>query len=141
MNKVVCSGYFNPIHIGHIECFREASKLGPLTVIVNSDKQVALKGSIPFFDEDERCAIVLANKYVSKVKLSIDEDESVAKTLALLKADVFYNSGDRDIHNVNEKERLICEEIGTSIVYGNLGKVQSSSELIEKAAREWVKKQ
>ena len=38
---VVVSGYFNPIHSGHLDYLEEAKKLGDyLVVIVNSDNQV-----------------------------------------------------------------------------------------------------
>ncbi|MDP1689898.1 MAG: adenylyltransferase/cytidyltransferase family protein, partial [bacterium] len=38
---IITSGYFNPIHIGHINLFREAKKMGDvLVVIVNNDEQV-----------------------------------------------------------------------------------------------------
>ena len=141
MNKVVCSGYFNPLHTGHIECVKQASKLGKLIVIVNNDKQVALKGSISFQNEDERRDIVDSIQYVSYAKIAIDDDESVANTLILLRPDIFFNAGDRNLENINKKEQEICDSIGTLMVYGTSPKVQSSSELIEKAAREWIKKQ
>lgn len=55
MKIVVISGYFNPIHSGHIDYIQSAKKLGDkLIVIVNNDKQVSLKGSVPFQDEEER---------------------------------------------------------------------------------------
>ncbi len=38
LKKVVVSGGFDPLHIGHIRMFQEAKKLGKhLTVILNSD--------------------------------------------------------------------------------------------------------
>ena len=52
---IIVSGYFNPIHKGHIEYFQKAKKLADvLFVIVNSDHQRALKGSKPFQDETEK---------------------------------------------------------------------------------------
>ena len=55
MKVVVISGYFNPIHTGHLDYIKAASKLGDkLVVIVNNDEQVKLKGSVPFQDEEER---------------------------------------------------------------------------------------
>ena len=42
---IIVSGYFNPIHKGHIEYFQNAKNLADeLFVIVNSDYQRALKG-------------------------------------------------------------------------------------------------
>ena len=43
---IIVSGYFNPIHKGHIEYFNNAKALADeLFVIVNNDHQRALKGS------------------------------------------------------------------------------------------------
>ena len=43
MRVVVISGYFNPIHTGHLDYIKAASKLGDrLVVIVNNDEQVKL---------------------------------------------------------------------------------------------------
>ena len=55
---VIVSGYFNPIHKGHLEYFNNAKGLADeLFVIVNSDHQRALKGSKEFQKEDENCLI------------------------------------------------------------------------------------
>jgi len=51
---VIVSGYFNPLHKGHIEYFYMAKKFGDLLlVIVNNDKQRELKGSKKFMQEEE----------------------------------------------------------------------------------------
>ena len=46
-NKIIIvSGYFNPLHKGHIEYFKNAKSLGDkLIVIVNNDNQRKLKDS------------------------------------------------------------------------------------------------
>ena len=78
---VIVSGYFNPIHKGHIEYFENAKSQGDkLWVIVNSDLQRELKGSKEFQDEDERLTIVKSLRVVDKAVLSIDEDRTVSKT-------------------------------------------------------------
>lgn len=67
------SGYFNPIHSGHIEYLECAKKLGnkPI-VIINSDFQQELKGSKKFQTEKERMLIVSSLRCVDEVFLSID---------------------------------------------------------------------
>ena len=52
---VIVSGYFNPLHKGHLELFKKAREFSDdyLIVIVNSDLQRELKGSKEFQDENE----------------------------------------------------------------------------------------
>ena len=70
---IIVSGYFNPIHKGHLEYFHNAKSHGNLLfVIVNSDYQRALKESQEFQDESERMLIVSNLKVVDKTILSID---------------------------------------------------------------------
>lgn len=129
MSRVVTSGYFNPLHKGHLALFREAKKLGDeLIVIINNDEQVKLKGSKTFMDQNERAEIVSAIKYVDKVIVSIDFDSTVCKTLEALKPDVFAKGGDSTFENIPEFKT--CEEMGCR-VYIDVGgkKIQSSSEL------------
>ena len=79
---VVISGYFNPIHSGHLDYIQEAKKLGDfLVVIVNNDDQVKIKGSIPFMDEEERARIVSSIKGVDYTYISTDEDGTVSNSL------------------------------------------------------------
>jgi cytidyltransferase-related domain len=56
---IIVSGYFNPLHKGHIEYFNHSKAVGDeLIVIVNNDHQRKLKGSAEFQLEDERLFIV-----------------------------------------------------------------------------------
>lgn len=132
-NVVAISGYFNPLHVGHLDYLREASKLGSrLIVIVNNDKQVKLKGSVPFMNEGDRIRIVSSLKWVDEVILAVDKDGSVCETLKRLriKPDIFCNGGDRKRGNTPEEK--LCKELGIETVYGVGGeKVQSSSDLIK----------
>ena len=135
MKKVAVSGYFNPLHLGHINYLIEASKLGDwLIVIVNNDVQVKLKGSTLFMSQDERCKIIEALKVVDEVCLAVDKDLSVCKTLELLHPDIFAKGGDRDITNIPEVD--MCKELGIQLVFKVGGeKTQSSSELIANAQK------
>ena len=130
MKTVVASGYFDPLHIGHIRYLREAKKLGDkLIVILNNDKQAKLKKGRSFMPVNEREEILKSLEFVDEVVISKDEDLSVCKTLEMLKPDIFAKGGDRTIDNIPEKE--ICEKFGIKMVFGVGGeKVQSSSWLI-----------
>lgn len=139
----IVSGYFNPIHPGHISLFKNARKYGALFVIINNDTQVKLKGSTPFFNQLERRQLVSAIKYVSQTYIAIDRDDSVAETLKYIvdkwgknRKIFFINGGDRNKFNNNAREEQMCNELGLNVVYG-IGdkKVYSSSQLIEDAAR------
>ena len=56
---IIVSGYFNPLHKGHLEYFSLAKKNGDiLVVIINNDIQRAKKGSKEFMLEDERELII-----------------------------------------------------------------------------------
>ena len=128
---VAVSGYFNPLHVGHIRYLKAAKKLGTkLIVIANSDAQVKLKGSVPFMPENERMEIVKALKPVDEVVLSVDQDGSVCKSLELIKPDIFAKGGDRTRDNIPEVP--VCEKLGIEMIFNvGGGKVQSSSWLIK----------
>ena len=128
MKKVAISGYFDPIHIGHLEYIRLARELGGyLIVIVNSDKQAVLKKGKPFMCEDDRLTIVSQIKGVDEVIVSIDDDKTVCKTLDLIKPDIFANGGDRS--NSEIPEFKICKKNNIEVVDGLGNKIRSSSEL------------
>lgn len=130
---VAVSGYFNPLHVGHLEMMERAKKLGDsLAVIVNNDHQVKLKGSVPFLNQADRMKIVSAIKWVDKVFLSVDKDKTVCKSLAKVKPDIFAQGGDRHEGNIPEAE--ICRRLGIKMVDGLGKKIRSSSTLIARAA-------
>ena len=135
---IIVSGYFNPIHKGHLEYFQNAKKLADfLFVIVNSDHQRALKQSKEFQLEDERMLIVSSLKPVDKAILSIDKDRTVCQTIASIANDygqeydlAFANGGDQN--NTTIPERPICEKMGIALLDGLGDKIQSSSWLLKK---------
>jgi len=130
MVSVAVSGYFDPLHIGHIEYMKLSKELGDeLIVIINNDKQAILKKGRSFMNESERMEIVKNLRFVDKVFLSIDEDASVCKTLAMIKPDIFTNGGDR--HNSEIPEARVCRELGIELREGMGEKIQASSDLIK----------
>jgi cytidyltransferase-like protein len=135
---VIVSGYFNPLHKGHVEYFIKARAKGDLLfVIVNSDYQRALKGSKEFQKEDERIFIITHIKEVDQAFLSIDEDCTVCKTLEKLHLKfgeshqlAFANGGDQNNNSIPEAQ--ICQALGIELIDGLGDKIQSSSWLLGK---------
>ena len=103
MKTVATSGYFDPLHVGHLECLELAKELGDkLVVIVNSDFQAELKKGKSFMAEQDRMKIVSALKCVDEVFLSIDTDKTQCQTLGLLKPDIFAKGGERTSDEIPE---------------------------------------
>ena len=134
---IIVSGYFNPIHKGHLEYFNNAKALcDELFVIVNNDHQRAIKGSKEFQKEDERMIIVSNIKAVDKAILSIDKDRTVCETIRMITSEygaeyelVFANGGDQNNDTIPEKQ--ICEEMDVALIDGLGDKIQSSSWLLK----------
>jgi cytidyltransferase-like protein len=133
MEKIVCvSGYFDPVHVGHLEYFKESKKIGSkLMVIVNNDEQAILKKGKAFMPVDERIKIIKEFRCVDFVVKSIDTDRTVCKTLETLqpKPDYFCNGGDQNNNTIPETE--ICNKNGIELRDGFGDKIQSSSWLIK----------
>ena len=135
---IIVSGYFNPIHKGHIEYFNEARKLGDaLFVIVNNDHQRELKGSKEFQNQDERKFIVDNIKATDKVFVSIDTDRTVCETIKHIhklhsqEFDLaFANGGDQNNNSIPEVP--VCTELNIELLDGLGEKIQSSSWLLNK---------
>jgi D-beta-D-heptose 7-phosphate kinase/D-beta-D-heptose 1-phosphate adenosyltransferase len=135
---IIVSGYFNPLHKGHLELFEKAKAFGnQLWVIVNSDLQRELKGSKEFMDENERLIIISAIGIVDKAFISIDKDKTQCATLADLadkyseKYDLYFaNGGDQDNDSIPEVP--VCKETGIGLLEGLGDKIQSSSWLLKK---------
>ena len=134
---IIVSGYFNPLHKGHIEYFKLSKTKGEiLIVIVNNDIQRELKQSKEFMSEDERCLIISELKLVDIVYKSIDVDRTVKKTLELIYKELsskfslsFANGGDQNNNTIPEKS--LCEKLGISLIDGLGDKVQSSSWILK----------
>ena len=129
MEKIVCvSGYFDPIHVGHLEYLKLAKQLGDkLIVIVNNDKQTILKKGKSFMNEKDRMEIVSALQSVDEVFLSIDDDKSVCKSLEFLKPNIFANGGDRSLSEI--PETAIIDKYSIKMVDGLGNKIRSSSKI------------
>lgn len=126
--RVAVSGYFDPIHVGHLDYLRMAKELGDsLVVIVNNNYQCKLKKGKHFMDENDRVEIVKALRFVDEVFLSVDKDRTVCKSLEEIKPDIFANGGDRATSEVPETP--VCKKFNIKMVDGLGDKIRSSSSL------------
>tara|TARA_B100000989_G_scaffold214088_1_gene162748 strand:+ start:6027 stop:6446 length:420 start_codon:yes stop_codon:yes gene_type:complete len=134
---IIVSGYFNPLHKGHIEYFHNAKKFGDkLFVIVNNDIQRKLKGSKEFMMQEERVSIINELKIVDSVFLSVDNDRTVVKSIRVIYNlnntlyDLYFaNGGDQINSNIPESE--VCKKLGIKLIDGLGEKIQSSSWLLK----------
>lgn len=132
--RVVASGYYSPLHSGHIEYLEHSKSLGDyLIVVVNNDRQEIMKKGKIFIECDERMKIIKALNCVDMVVEAVDKDKSISKTLAILQPDIFTNGGDQ--LNDNIPEVAICEKYGIEMIDGLGDKKQSSSDIIARAKK------
>ena len=146
-NIIIVSGYFNPLHGGHVSLIKDAANLksreynSSLIVIVNNDKQQFKKKGKIIMSEKERMSVVGNIKDVDEVVLSRDDDKTICKTLASVVADsktiysrhtfIFVNGGSdrKSIEEIPEYE--ICKKLGVKMLFGCGGwdKLNSSSKI------------
>ncbi|MBI2850443.1 MAG: adenylyltransferase/cytidyltransferase family protein [Chloroflexi bacterium] len=127
---VAVSGAFDPLHVGHIRYIREAAKLGDrLVVILNSDDFLMKKKGFVFWPFAERKEILEGIKDVAEVVAAVDEDQTVRKTLELIKPDIFAKGGDKTGPETIP-ETATCARIGCWLVTNvGGGKVHPEAEL------------
>lgn len=124
MKRVIVSGYFNPLHGGHLDMIESAAQLGDkLLVIVNNDKQQKVKKGKIILSEENRERLLNAIKGVDEVRIAIDEDQTVIESLRKIADDypndelIFANGGDRN-EPKDVPEKNICQEKNIKMVYG-----------------------
>jgi len=135
---IIVSGYFNPLHKGHLDLFEKAKEAGDaLIVIVNNDHQRELKGSKFFQDEQERVRIIRALTVVDMAWISVDKDNTQVESLKLMFRKfhetyklAFANGGDQNNDTIPERE--VCVQYGIELIDGLGDKIQSSSWLLSK---------
>ncbi|MGI9612589.1 MAG: adenylyltransferase/cytidyltransferase family protein [Acidimicrobiales bacterium] len=133
----IVSGFFSPLHAGHLDMIEAASELADHLIVIvnNNDQQLAKKGQL-IIDEQVRLRIVKALRVVDDAFIAVDEDRTVSASLRLAAEKygdryqlLFANGGDRIPEYV--PEATVCEECGIEMVFGVGGdkKVDSSSRI------------
>lgn len=137
MKTTIVSGFFNPLHGGHLDMIEAAAKMGDkLIVIVNNDEQQILKKGKIILPEENRARLLRALKDVDEVIISVDNDPTVIKTLHAI-ADkypdhslTFANGGDRDSEKaIPEGEVAKARNIELVFGVGGMEKADSSTRI------------
>lgn len=137
MKIVIVSGYFNPIHRGHVRMLKHARQLGDkLVVVVNNDVQQQLKKGKIIMAEDERQEVVSAMRDVDEVVLSVDQDRTVCQSIEMVAKRyaghtlIFANGGDRaSTKDIPETEVCARYQIEMHFGIGGTDKPQSSTNI------------
>lgn len=137
----IVSGYFNPMHLGHLQMMEGAARIGDgyLIVIVNNDAQQELKKGKVIFPEEVRLRLVSALRVVDDAFVAVDRDGSVTDSLRKVREAypetelVFCNGGDRrDPDAMPTSESQVCAELGIEMAFGVGGdeKADSSTRIL-----------
>ena len=130
---VIVSGYFSPLHCGHLDYLEAGASLGDrLIVIVNNDLQQKKKKGKVILPRQDRLRIVKALSIVDEACVAIDDDSSVKKTIEFIALKnqqfnlIFANGGDRnqpsDIPEVD-----VCREHKIQLIFGAGGSTKRDS--------------
>jgi D-beta-D-heptose 7-phosphate kinase/D-beta-D-heptose 1-phosphate adenosyltransferase len=128
--KIMVSGGFDPIHIGHVRMILEAAEHGDVVVVANSDDWLMRKKGYIFMPWEERAEIIGSIRGVTSVEHVDDSDNSVCEAISRCRPDVLANGGDRKGNNTPEV--ALCEELDIELMWNvGGGKIQSSSDLVK----------
>jgi cytidyltransferase-like protein len=135
----IVSGYFNPLHAGHLDLFEAArARTGHLVVIVNNDVQQVLKKGKVIQVEGDRLRIVRSLRPVDAAYLAVEQGPGLDGSLDMIRADYpdteleFCNGGDRsdvDALPADEVAAAARNEITLCYGVGGIEKADSSSRI------------
>lgn len=133
------SGGFDPVHIGHVQMFKEAGKLADkVVVLLNSDDWLVRKKGKAFMDAGHRKSILEELECVHKVIVQTSDNDDSSSTaimnFAIQNAQskiCFCNGGDRK-DNKTIRESKTCGAYNVHLEFGIGGdyKASSSSDLL-----------
>jgi len=135
---VLVTGGFDPIHSGHIEYFKSASKLGSKLIVgLNSDEWLERKKGKYFMPWEERKAIISELRCVDQVIVFDDSDNTAIKAILrcmdMYPKDivVFANGGDRGSDNIPEMQ-FESDRVKFEFGIGGSNKKNSSSWILDR---------
>lgn len=135
MKKIMVSGGFDPIHVGHVRMILEAAEHGEVIVVANSDEWLERKKGYVFMPWEERAEIISSIRGVVEVLEVDDSDDTVCEAIDHHRPDIFANGGDRKGDNTPEVS--LCNRLGIELMWNvGGGKIQSSSELVSKSRKQ-----
>jgi glycerol-3-phosphate cytidylyltransferase-like family protein len=116
-NIIALSGGFNPARKNHVAMILDASKIGDVVILLNSDEWCTRHSwnNQLFSKYENREAILRLIPGVVDVIPADDTDDTVCKTLRELKPDFFGNGGSRNMSNTPEVQ--LCKELGIGMMW------------------------
>lgn len=141
----IVSGYFGPLHDGHLDLFEAArARTGHLIVIVNNDAQQLLKKGRLIQSAEVRRRIVAALRVVDASYIAVEDGPAMDGSLDLVRADYpdteleFCNGGDRspDADELPADEVAAAQRNRITLTYGVGGTEKADSSTRINAALE-----
>ncbi len=129
---ILTSGFYDPLHEGHIACFEHSVRYGNIWIaLVNNNEALIKKKGYYLLDENIRAAVVSNLRYVHYTIIWPEAD--IAGAIELLKPSVLCKGGDRTPDNLNKMEEIACRSVGCKVItgVGGINKPNSSSKIIE----------
>jgi cytidyltransferase-like protein len=133
MKRIIVSGFFNPLHGGHLDMIEEAASLGDkLIVVVNNDVQQVIKKDKVILTQENRARLIGALRHVDEVIVAIDQDPPVIRTLEHIATKypddelIFANGGDRD-SEAAIPEGEVCRTYNIQMIFGVGGNEKADS--------------
>ncbi len=119
-------GGFDPLHLGHIEYFKEAARLGlPVLCCIASDEYVRKKHK-PLLTQQSRAGIIDAIRYIDFVCFN---ESTTADVLRQLRPRYYVKGKDWE-NRLPTAETKVCAEFGIEVVYLNTV-LDSSSRILK----------
>ena len=126
MVKVMATGTFDLLHMGHIYYLREAKKLGDtLAVVVATDSTVRKLKHNPITPQESRVNLIKELKMVDEVYLGYDDD--MYKIVQEIKPDIIALGFDQIHDDTTIKNELKKRKLNVKLV--RLSKYEAGSDL------------